>query len=108
LYAAQQEGRSIDDPARLFSDAAKIGEKLSLTRFPGHAAWLDGVWKLHRMEDREEGGVTWELYQLAEDPKESRNVADDHSARVAAMRKDLESWLQSVARSHNGEDYQPR
>lgn len=28
-------------------------------RFPGHAAWLDGSWKLHRIEDRNTAAVTW-------------------------------------------------
>jgi arylsulfatase A-like enzyme len=105
LYAAQQEGREPDDPAKLFTDAEKIREQLPLDRFPGHAAWLDGDWKLHRIEDRRSREVTWELYDLSADPQESRDVHAERADRTAAMRRDLEAWLRSVVESHNGRDY---
>jgi hypothetical protein len=53
-----------------------------------------------------EGGTpTWELHHLAADDRESTNLYDREPARAAAMRAQLEAWLLSVARSHNGEDY---
>lgn len=105
LYVAQREGREPTDPARLFPDAARIRERRPIDRFPGHAAWLDGSWKLHRIEDRKSGAVTWELYDLAADGKESKDVLTRQAARVSTMRPQLEEWLRSVVRSLNGEDY---
>ena len=108
LHAAQREGREPADPVRLYTDADKIREKAPLDRFPGHAAWLDGSWKLHRIEDRKTNATTWELYDLAADPKEDRDLLAQQPDRAAAMRKDLEAWLKSVVRSLNGEDYKPK
>ncbi|MFM2166688.1 MAG: hypothetical protein RIS79_1059 [Verrucomicrobiota bacterium] len=49
-HADQAKGIEPNDPARLMPDAGKIGPPASLTSFPGHAAWIDGPWKLHRIE----------------------------------------------------------
>jgi arylsulfatase A-like enzyme len=105
LYAEQQAGRESADPVRLHPDAAQIKHLFPLDRFPGHAAWLDRGWKLHRHESKDGGTPTWELYDLATDDRETTNLIDSEPARTAAMRVQLEAWLQSVARSHNGEDY---
>jgi arylsulfatase A-like enzyme len=72
--------------------------------FPRHAAWLDGDWKLHRIE-RPQGGVVWELYNLSSDRTESQNLLAQESQRVKRMKGELEDWLRSVVRSLNGEDY---
>jgi arylsulfatase A-like enzyme len=76
----------------------------SVSEFPGHAAWIDGDWKLHRIAGKN-GRVVWELYNLADDEAEESNAAEGEKQRVARMRTELESWLESVARSLNGEDY---
>ena len=104
LYAEQKEGRANSAPERLFLDAGTIKDRLPLDSFAGHAAWIDGGWKLHRIQNPKTGTVEWELYDLAADLKESRNQFVDQPKRAAAMQRQLESWLQSVARSHNGED----
>jgi arylsulfatase A-like enzyme len=106
LYAAQRAGREPDDPAKLFPDAGKIRDRHPPDQFPGHAAWLDGTWKLHRIENRNSGRVTWELYDLSTDPTEARDLFARQPDRAAALSKDLEGWLKSVVRSLNGEDYQ--
>ncbi|MCC6352820.1 MAG: sulfatase-like hydrolase/transferase [Verrucomicrobiae bacterium] len=72
--------------------------------FPGHAAWTDGQWKLHRIQGKKDA-ITWELYNLADDPTESQDIASAQPARTAQMRSELESWLHSVASSLNGRDY---
>jgi arylsulfatase A-like enzyme len=105
LLAAQRQGREPDERDRLFLNADVIRRQLPLDHFPGHAAWLDKTWKLHRIEDKGAGAVKWELYDLKSDPNESRDLLAEQSRRVATMRKELEAWLKSVARSHNGEDY---
>jgi arylsulfatase A-like enzyme len=103
--AEQKAGREPKDPKKLFSDAGKIDKTHPLDKFPGHSAWLDGSWKLHRIESAKGKGVKWELYDLASDPKESRDVFAAEPERAGRMKKELTAWLESVTRSLNGEDY---
>ena len=93
------------EDARVVPDAAKIGPPVSLTSFPGHAAWIDGSWKLHRIEKKGAAEVEWELYNLATDPNEADILIAEQPERFASMRNALEDWLESVAKSLNGEDY---
>ncbi|MBC7352775.1 MAG: sulfatase-like hydrolase/transferase [Thermogutta sp.] len=72
--------------------------------FPGHAAWLDWPYKLHRIANKR-GDVRWELYNLAEDPKESHDLSAEQPDRVRKMAAALEEWQKSVLRSLNGKDY---
>jgi hypothetical protein len=72
--------------------------------YPGHAAWIDGDWKLHCITNKQ-GKVSWELYNLAVDPLEKNDVINAQSQRAARMREKLDTWLESVVRSLNGEDY---
>jgi len=84
--------------------AAPAPPPYSETEFPGPAAWLDGNWKLHRL-----GGAAaaprYELYDLATDPQETKNVAAANADRLARMAEQLAAWQASVARSLNGKDY---
>ena len=104
LLKAQQDGGDL--PAAESSQlAAKLPEPAyPLDKFPGHSAWTSGDWKLHRIEGKQ-GKLTWELYNLKDDPLEAHNRLSDEPNRVKTMRTELESWLQSVLRSLNGEDY---
>jgi arylsulfatase A-like enzyme len=69
----------------------------------GHAAWNDWPWKLHRIN-----GVTYELYNLAEDPMEQKNLSKDpaQKQRLEGLKTALDGWMRSVIRSLNGKDYQ--
>lgn len=71
----------------------------------GHAAWLDWPWKLHRIQ-----GERYELYDLSQDPEESRDLSGDaqHAERAARMKAGLDRWMRSVVRSLNGKDYAGR
>ncbi len=104
LWKAQQAGGDL--PAD--ESSQKAGElpspAYSTTSFPGHAAWTDGDWKLHRIEGKN-AKVNWELYHLAVDPQETDDVAETEAARVASMRAKLDKWLASVVNSLNGDDY---
>lgn len=77
--------------------------------YAGHAAWLDGRWKLHRIEHAQHGPeVTWELYDLVSDPREERDLSNTDPARLESLQGQLENWLQSVTASLRGEDYAGR
>ncbi|WP_164103269.1 sulfatase family protein [Candidatus Laterigemmans baculatus] len=105
LLAAQQSGAELpSDPVRLRMDAGEI-EPIDPPGFPGHAAWVSGPWKLHRIQPANRPEPRFELYDLEADPNESMDLASKESSRMAAMRKELEAWLASVVSSHNGEDY---
>ncbi len=104
LLEAQSSGRDLE-PHETSQRAATLPKPAYPTdRFPGHAAWIDGDWKLHRVEDKE-GKITWELYDLAANPTEEKDLAEVEGERVSSMRQGLEAWLVSVVHSLNGEDY---
>lgn len=105
LLAARQRDEKPEDAERLYANAAEIGPPAPLDHYPGHSAWLDGQWKLHRIENANSGAVTWELYDLSADPQERRNLSDEKPDRTTTMQKSLERWLTSVAGSLNGVDY---
>ncbi|NIA13133.1 MAG: sulfatase-like hydrolase/transferase [Nitrospiraceae bacterium] len=106
LYEAQQACREIEDTSALRLDAGVIAKQYPEDSFPGHAAWLDWPWKLHRIEDEKTGGrVHFELYHLEDDPGEEMDLLADYPGRVKLMKAALNSWQVSVVRSLNGEDY---
>lgn len=103
LLKAQQAGGDLP-PHESSQKAAELpNPKYPTDKFPGHAAWIDSDWKLHRIASK--GNVKWELYNLADDPKEANDLLEKESERVAKMRVQLEKWLVSVVGSLNGEDY---
>jgi len=104
LLAAQKAGDEVGDVSRLRLDAGKIAKQYPEDTFPGHSAWTDWPWKLHRIQDKK-ANVKWELYNLADDPEEQNNLLAQQSDRVISMKSQLEAWLKSVVRSLNGKDY---
>lgn len=103
LYEAQKADKEGDDPARQMLDAGMITRQYPEDSFPGHAAWLDWPWKLHRIERK--GPAKIESYNLADDPQESNDLAARTPDRTASLRRQLEAWLLSVVRSLSGKDY---
>ena len=103
LLEAQREGRELEPDEVSLRAAALPEEPHSLEHFPGHAAWIDEGWKLHRIENAK--GLRFELYDLERDPKEERDRHADEGERATRMRAALEAWLRSVVRSYNGADY---
>ena len=103
LLKAQQAGQELPVPAHSLN-AAEITKQYPEDTLPGHAAWLDWPWKLHRIP-RKDGQIRLELYNLADDPAEKANVAARHGERVETMKAALEKWQASVVRSLNGRDY---
>ena len=104
LLAAQKAGNETGDKARLRLDAGQIRQQVPEDAFPGHSAWLDWPWKLHRIQGKA-AAPTLELYDLATDPNEKTDLAAQQPDRVKALRAALDAWLASVARSLNGKDY---
>ena len=104
LLEAQEQGRMISDSARLVMDAGEITRQFPEDTFPGHAAWLNWPWKLHRIHDKS-GQITLELYHMEKDSLEQTNLADAEPSRIQAMLPQLEKWQNSVIRSLNGKDY---
>jgi hypothetical protein len=104
LLEAQQAGGDLPPPKHS-RDAARLpSPPHPVDSFPGHAAWIEDDWKLHRIQNRE-GSVRLELYDLEEDPTEKENRLATEPRRMQRLRGRLETWLASVARSLNGEDY---
>jgi hypothetical protein len=64
---------------------------------PGHAAWVDGDFKLHRIPGKD-GDVRFELFDLRADPAETDDLAESDPDRVERMRMALEGWQRSVLR----------
>ncbi|MHC4396467.1 MAG: sulfatase-like hydrolase/transferase [Planctomycetota bacterium] len=105
LLQLQKAGREVTDPARLRSDAGNITKQYPTDTLPGHAAWLDWPWKLHRIENKKTKTVRFELYNLAEDPMEKTDLAARQPDRLEDMKPQLKKWQISVIRSLNGKDY---
>jgi arylsulfatase len=105
VLEAQRAGGEPDNRERLWLDADKITKRYSQTELPGHAAWIDGDWKLHRIADATGKKVRFELYNLADDRAEENNLYSTQSDRAERMKSALESWQRSVIGSLNGKDY---
>ena len=103
LLDAQKAGHEFDPEGRLDRDAAEIKEWFPEDQFPGHAAWLDYPWKLHRIVDGDR--QHFELYNLKSDPEESNNRLLEQSDRVRRMEASLTAWQTAVMQSLNGKDY---
>jgi len=104
LLEVQKAGKESSETFRLRLDAGKISKQYPEDTFPGHAAWLDWPWKLHRIQGKT-GKVKLELYNLAEDPAEQKDLVGRDTERVNSMKSQLEAWQASVVRSLNGKDY---
>ncbi|MCG8650045.1 MAG: sulfatase-like hydrolase/transferase [Pirellulales bacterium] len=104
LLKAQRTGGDLP-PHRSSQQAAQLPDPpFSTSRYPGHAAMIDGDWKLHRIEAKD-GKVSWELYDLQADANETKDVGKQQTAVTARLKPQLESWLTSVVESLNGKDY---
>ncbi|RMF40199.1 MAG: N-acetylgalactosamine 6-sulfate sulfatase [Planctomycetota bacterium] len=71
--------------------------------YSGESAIIDNAWKLLELGRGEKQRL--ELYNLQDDPTESRNLAADRADQVARLLPVLRSFQQSLQRSVRGEDY---
>lgn len=104
LQAEQAAGTESTDPQKLAADAGKITKKYPLENPPGHAALIDGDYKLHRIP-KKNGNIVYELYNLKSDPQEKTDLAEKQADITARLKKSLAAWQTSVLHSLNGDDY---
>jgi arylsulfatase A-like enzyme len=90
----------IDEDVELHS--AKYPEN----SFPGHAAWVDGRYKLHWIPAANAAGGEAEiaLFDLESDREETNDLSQSDPERTAKMTAELRAWQESVLRSLNGAD----
>ncbi|WP_237228096.1 sulfatase [Rubinisphaera sp. JC750] len=87
------------------AETGKIGALVPTENPQGHAALVDGDWKLHRIPKKDSNEMKYTLYNLKKDPAEKKDVAGDNQDRVDTMKQQLSDWQTSVIESLNGEDY---
>tara|TARA_B100000676_G_scaffold73891_1_gene73615 strand:- start:1839 stop:3311 length:1473 start_codon:yes stop_codon:yes gene_type:complete len=104
LWNAQQKGEDLPPHPSSLNAAKLPNPAFTSDSFPGHSAWISGIWKLHRIENKQ-NAITWELYNLQDDPKETNDVLAEHSETVTRLQAELNHWLSSVVNSINGKDY---
>ncbi len=85
-------------------------EKIPKLGFPadvyaGHAAWISGDWKLHRISATDGEMVRWNLYNLANDPREEHDLSKEYPEVVSDLGSQMEKWLSGVVASLRGADY---
>ncbi|MEW4564917.1 arylsulfatase [Bremerella sp. JC770] len=83
------EGKSL---APILRDMRRTGhDQLYFEHEGGKAVIADG-WKL--VQPKQNG--QWQLYHLAEDRTETKNVAGDHPERLQAMKQQWQTWFDRV------------
>ena len=108
LEALQQE--QLDGNQQPAAPEGQLGHFHPADNLPGHSAWIEGDYKLHRIPVKKNATqFNYELYHLVNDPKESNNLLNEDKSRLAKrfgrMKADLVTWQQSVINSLNGRDY---
>ena len=102
LMEAQQAGAPNPHPDRVLKNVAEF-PTFTVDDMKGHSAWNKWPWKLHRIQ--KEKKVSYQLYNLVEDPMEKTDLSDQQDDRVGEMAKELEAWQRSVLDSWEGRDY---
>ncbi len=69
-------GKTFDEPRFIVSG---LSSNLRMVRY--------GDWKIVRVKGR-----AWELYNLAKDPAETNNLADEHPEKVNEIKQRFENW----------------
>lgn len=96
---AVRDGESI---AALFDGNAPRRQRLIPFTSKG-SAFIDGNYKLLNAGSSKR--ADWELYDLAADPGETRDISAEHAERFARMKAEAEAILRSVQESAEGKDY---
>jgi arylsulfatase A-like enzyme len=102
ILEAQKAGKEIAIPARVRKDIDAFPQ-YDRAGHRGHSAWIRWPWKLHRIAGKK--GTTWELYNLVDDPMETKNLVAERPEPYRTLKAELERWQGSVIDSLNGKDY---
>ena len=70
-------------------------------QFGGKMSWVTQEYKLISTDK----GKTFELYNLLDDPGESKNIIAENSELAHQMKADLLAWVESCRQSEKGADY---
>ncbi len=79
----------------------EVREKSIGFLFREKMSWVNDRYKLISKD----AGVTFELYDLIDDPREKKNCIEERSLIASQMEKEFLRWRESVMRSEQGEDY---
>lgn len=101
----EHKAGQLDPVKSQLPESARLDVRYSRDELPGHAAWMDGNYKLHRIPQKSKGAFRYALYDLAADPSETIDLADSQPDRTSKMREALQQWQHSVIDSLNGNDY---
>jgi hypothetical protein len=93
------DGASIKE---LFTRNLKTREKPIPFRYQGKAAIVDNNYKLISLNISKN---EFELYDLAKDPNETKNIIDTEKEIANRMINEFKKWNQSVEESIAGKDY---
>lgn len=104
LKQADPAGTGAGLPPLSADEVQAFATKYPTAEFPGHAAWTDDRYKLHRIPQTQGNGDRFELYDLVADAAETNDLAAAQPERVKAMAAALEAWQRSVLNSLNGGD----
>lgn len=96
LKAAQSKGEDLPENPQIAAALELPDPPETRESLGGHAAWIEGGWKLHRVTSRKSATVRLELYDLAADPHEENNLAQAEPERTKIMTAQLERWMDSV------------
>ncbi len=79
-------------------------DKISGSHFSGERSIMQGQFKLV-LEGRSPNDKGFELYDIQNDPAETKNLADEYPQQVKEMSEKLRRWQESVLTSLTGADY---
>ena len=102
--AIEQEAGTERPSSKLHPAEGQIETDLVPKLQVGHAAWMEGPYKLHRLVSKE-GTARYQLFNLEKDRAEKTDLAANMPQQVERMKKGLAAWQKSVIQSYKGEDY---
>ncbi len=70
-------------------------------QYGGKISWVTQEYKLISTDK----GKTFELYNLVNDPSETKNIIEENSDLADKMKADLLAWVESCKQSNEGADY---